>query len=130
MQRVGDTILKDMKDFYCPTNVYNFTKSYYSEMTALNSTSSMRTDNTENKVCLQGSCCGPGYWNFLYNSLLYLNFAKWTRTTAFTDDLLITLEPAAVAEVKNFKNMEMTEITKYLNIYIYIYQGPKNQKLF
>jgi len=69
-------ILKDMKEFYCPRNLYNFTRSYFSEKTDLISTNSIRTGNTVNKVCLQVSCCGTVYCNILYNSLLNLKFAK------------------------------------------------------
>jgi hypothetical protein len=42
-----------------------------------------------------------------------LNFAKWTRAIAFTDDLLIAVKSGTVAEVQNFTNMEMSKITKW-----------------
>jgi hypothetical protein len=70
-------------------------------------------DTTVNKGCPQVSYCGPGYWNIQYNSLLNLNFAKWTRAIAFADDLLIVVKVAPVAEVENFTNMEMRKITKW-----------------
>jgi hypothetical protein len=57
-------------------------------------------------------CCGPEYWNIQYNSLLNLNFAKWTRAIAFADDLLIAVKAATLAEVEHFTNMEMGKITK------------------
>jgi hypothetical protein len=41
------------------------------------------------KGCLQCSCYGPGYWNFLYNSLLDLEFTNHTKAIAFADDLAI-----------------------------------------
>jgi 5'(3')-deoxyribonucleotidase len=53
------------------------------------------------------------YWNIQYNSLLNLNFAKYTRAIAFADDLLIAVKAATVAEVENFTNMEMNKITKW-----------------
>jgi hypothetical protein len=49
--------------------------------------------------------CGPGYWNIQDNSLLNLNFAKWTRAIAFADDLPNALKAATVAEVETFTNM-------------------------
>jgi hypothetical protein len=42
-----------------------------------------------------------------------LNYAKWTRTIAFADDLIIAVKAATVAEVENFTNMEMSKITKW-----------------
>ena len=73
----------------------------------------MRIDTTVKKGCPQGSCCGPGYWNIQYNSILNLNFAKWTRVIALADDLLIAVKAETVAEVENFMNMEMSKITKW-----------------
>ena len=107
------SILKTLKDFYCPRNLYNLTKNYFSGRSAYISTNSMRIDKTVTKGCPQGSCCGPGYWNIQYNSLLNLNFAKWTRAVAFADDLLLAVKAANVAEVENFTNMEMIKITKW-----------------
>ena len=107
------SILKALKDFYCPINLQNLTKNYFSERSAFISTNSTRTDTTVNKGCPEGSCCGPGYWTIPFNSLLNLNFAKWTRTTAFADDLLIAVKVATVAEVENFTNTEMSKITKW-----------------
>ena len=106
-------ILKALKDFHCPRNLYNLTKNYFSGRSAYISTNSMRIDTTVNKGCPQGSCCGPGYWNIQYNSLLNLNFAKWTRAIAFADDLLLAVKATTVAEVENFTNMEMIKITKW-----------------
>jgi len=80
-------------------------------MFAFISTNSMRIDTTVKKVP-QGSCCGPGYRDIQYNSLLNLNFAKWTGTIAFADFLLIVVKATTVAEVENFTNMEMSQITK------------------
>ena len=54
-----------------------------------------------------------GYWNIQYNSLLNLNFAKWTRAIAFADDLLIVVKASTVAEVENYTNIEMSKIAKW-----------------
>ena len=106
-------ILKTMKDFHCPRNLYNLTKNYFSETSALISTNSMRVDRKANKVCPQGSCCGPVYWSIQYNSLLNLNLAKWARAIAFADDMLIVAKAATVAEVENYTNMKMSKITEW-----------------
>ena len=71
----------------------------------------MRIDTIVNKGCPQVSCCGPGYWNIQYNSLL--NQAKWTRAIVFADELSIAVKAATVADVENFTNLEMSKITKW-----------------
>jgi hypothetical protein len=106
------SILKALKDLPCPRNLYNLTKNYFSERSAFISTNTMQLDTPVNKGCPQGSCCGPGYWNIQYNSLLNLNFAKWTRAMAFGDNLLIAVKAKSIAEVENCMNIEMSKITK------------------
>jgi hypothetical protein len=38
----------------------------------------------------QGSCCGPGYWNILYNFLLKIQFTKNSKAVAFANLILAT----------------------------------------
>jgi uncharacterized Zn ribbon protein len=102
-----------LKELQCPRNLQNLKKNYFCERSAVIATNSMQIDTTVNKGCPQGSCCGTGYWNIQYNSLLNLNFAKFTTAIAFADDLLTAVKAATVAEVENFTNMKMTKITKW-----------------
>ena len=107
------SVVKALKDLYCPRNLYNLTKNYFTERTAYIATDSMRIETAVNKGCPQGFCCGPGYWKIQYNSLLNLNYANWTKATAYADDLLIAVKAATIAEVENFANMEMTKIIRW-----------------
>jgi len=49
----------------------------------------------------------------MYNLLLNLNCAKWTRAISFAEDLLIAAKAASVHEVENFTNMEMSKIIQW-----------------
>jgi len=49
----------------------------------------------------------------MYNLLLNLNCAKWTRAISFADDLPIAAKAASVEEVENFTNMEMSKVTQW-----------------
>jgi hypothetical protein len=57
------SILKTLKDFQCPRNLYNLTRNYFNYRSAFFSTNSMSIEKAVNKGCPQGSCSGPGYWN-------------------------------------------------------------------
>ena len=63
-----------------------------------------------NKGCPQGSCCGPGFWNIQFNSLLNLKFGKRTKAIAFADDLLIAVRAENVQEAENYANIEIGKI--------------------
>jgi len=63
-------ILKEMRDCGSPKNLYKLTKNYFTERTAILATNSIRMEKELSRVCPQGSCSAPGYWNLQYNSLL------------------------------------------------------------
>jgi len=59
------------------------------------------------KGCPQGSCCGPGFWNVLYNSLLKLELTNHSQAIAFADDLIVLTRGDTVVEAENYMNIEM-----------------------
>ena len=65
------------------------------------------------KGCPQRSCCGPGFWNIQYSSLLNLEFGKRTKAISYADDLLITVNADTVREAENHANIEISKITKW-----------------
>ena len=60
--------LQGLKDLGCLRNLYNLSKGYFSHRASM-STNSVRIKRRVTKGCPQGSCCGPGFWNLLYNSI-------------------------------------------------------------
>jgi hypothetical protein len=101
------SILKTLKDFNCPRNLYYLTRSYFSQRTAVMSLNTVQVEREVIKGCPQGSCCGPGFWNIQYNSILNLEFMKQTETLAFANDLLIALKDEGIREAENITNIEM-----------------------
>jgi hypothetical protein len=65
------------------------------------------------KGCSQGSCCGPGFWNILYNSLLNLKFIRQTKVVTFADDLILAVRGKTACKAGNFSNCELSKITAW-----------------
>jgi hypothetical protein len=107
------SILNGLKACGCPKNLYNLTKSYFSQRTTVLSTNSIRMKKEASKGCSQGSCCGPGFWNILYNSLLNLKFTRRTKAVAFADDLILAVRGKTACEAENFSNCELSKITAW-----------------
>ena len=82
-------ILNNLRDLECPRNLYNLTKSYFSDRVVILCANTYKKERKVKKDCPQSSCCGPGYWNILYNALLDLEFSSHTKVIAFADDLAI-----------------------------------------
>jgi len=61
----------------------------------------------------QGSCCGPGFWNIQYNSLLNLEYVKLTKAIVFADDLLIVVTAETVREAENHANIGIRKISNW-----------------
>jgi hypothetical protein len=104
------SILNSLKACGCSKNLYNLTKSYFSQRTALLSTNSVRMKRAVSKRCPQASCCGPGFWNIQYNYLLNLKFTRRTKAVAFADDLILAIRGETVSEAENISNLEKSKI--------------------
>jgi retron-type reverse transcriptase len=63
-------ILMALKTINPPKNLYILARSYFSERTAILSTSSIQIEKEVRKGCPQGSCCGPTFWNIQFNAPL------------------------------------------------------------
>ena len=106
-------ILQNLKDLGCPKNLYNLSKGYFSNRKAVISTNSVRIKRRITKGCPQLSCCGSGFWNVLYNSLLKLELTSHSKAIAFADDLIILTRGERVVEAENYMNLEMRKIQEW-----------------
>jgi hypothetical protein len=107
------SILNGLRACGCPKNLYNLTKSYFSNRTAILSFNSVQIEKEVSRGCPQGSCCGPGYWNIQYNSLLNLAFKDKTRVVACADDLILAIRADSTRAVENYPNGELSKITAW-----------------
>ena len=103
-------ILQGLRGFNCPSNLYKLSKAYLSNRTAVMTTNNSTTERSITKGCPQGSSCGPGFWNTLYNSLLTLELTSPSKSIAFADDLIILTRGETVAEAENYMNLELRKI--------------------
>ena len=106
-------ILKSLNDSRCPRNLYNLTRSYFSNRRATLQTNNIKIETKITTGCPQGSCCGPGMWTIYYNSLLNLHFTHRTKTIAFADDLMLAIRGRTVSEAENMANVELTKIAAW-----------------
>jgi hypothetical protein len=104
------SILYGLKELKCHRNLYDLSTGYFSHRTAIMTTNNVKVQKRITKCCPQGSCCGPGFWNVLYNSLLNLKLTNHSKAVAFADDLIILTRGDSVVEAENYTNIEMRKI--------------------
>jgi len=94
------------------------------------STSTVQVERKVKKGSLQGSCCGPEFWNIQYNSLLNLNFRKQTKAIAFADDLLIAVNVESIREAENITNIGMNKILNWAKNNKFNFNEQKSKAMF
>lgn len=120
-------ILNALKDFQCPKNLYNLTKSYLSERRSTLTINSVELERNLTKGCPQGSCCGPGLWNIQYDSLLNLNYKTCTKVIAFADDVLVLVKGENTLEIENKANIEMHKISTWASKHKIVFNRNKTK---
>jgi len=63
--------------------------------------------------CSQESCCGPGSWNLLYNSIFKRKFTRHTNVIAFADDVIILTKRQSSLKAENYMNLELRKISDW-----------------
>jgi hypothetical protein len=106
-------VLRELKECKCPKNLYELTKSYFTQHIAVLSTNNLRTEKALSRGCPQGSYCGPGFWNLQFNSLLELKFMTRTKVVAYADGLLIATRGDSIRAVENYANVELSKIDRW-----------------
>jgi len=107
------SILNGLKAYNCPKILYNLSKSYFGQRSAVLSFNNVSIKRKVTKGSPQGSYCGPRYWNILYNSLLNIQFTKSSKAVAFADDLILAVRKETIRAAENISNFEMSKITAW-----------------
>ena len=107
------SILKELKVSGCPRNLNYLSQGYFSQRTAVMSTNSVSIEKRVKKGCPQGSCCRPGFWNLLYNSLLKLEYTSHSKVIAFADDLIILTKGESIVEAENYTNFKLRKFSEW-----------------
>ena len=106
-------VVRELRENKCPKNLYKLTMSYFTQRTPVLSTNSLRTEKAISGWCPQVSCCGPGFWNLQFNSLLQLKFMARTKVVSYADDLLIATRGDSIWAVENYAKVEMRKINEW-----------------
>ena len=107
------SLLHGLKELSCPRNLYKMSNGYFSHRIAVMATNNVSIKWRVTKGCPQGSCCGSGFWNVLYNSLLNLDLTSHSKAIAFADDLMILTRGDTVVQAGNYMNLEVSKIPEW-----------------
>jgi len=107
------SILRNLKELKCPKNLFNLSRSYFSNRMALLCGNMLKIEKPVTMGFPQGTCSGPGFWNILYNSLLNMDFTHHTRVIAFAGDLLVLTRGKCTLDAENYANQDLQKIENW-----------------
>ncbi len=93
-------ILDSLAIMNCPKNLLFLTKSYFNDRVAKLWYQNIEVTKNLSKGCPQGSACGPGFWNIIFNSCLKLNFPSTVSMNGFADDALLQIFARTIPELE------------------------------
>ena len=106
-------MLGNLRHLRCPKNLYNLTRNYFSDRVATLHANTHTVKRTVTKGCPQGSCCGSGFWNIIYNALLNLDFSCHTVAIALADDLAPMTKGNTPTEAEAFANSDFAKVENW-----------------
>ena len=109
------SILSNLRNLQSQKNLYDLSLNYFSNRVAFLHTNTHTVKRIMMKGCPQGSCCGPGFWNIMYNALLNLHFSSHTKVIAFADDLAVLMKGNIPSEAEAFANSDLAKTEKWAN---------------
>jgi len=105
-------LLSNLRGLRCPKNLYNLTLNYFRDRVASLQANTHTVKRTDERLP-QGSCCGPGFWNIMYDALLDFNFFSHTKVIAFADDLAVLTKGKTPSEAEALANSDLAKIEKW-----------------
>ncbi len=84
----------------CSKNLYYLTKSYFTNRYAKLWYKNIKTVKKLSRGCPQGSACGPGFWNIIFNSCLNLKFSSEIEEIGSADDTLLEAMTTNITDLK------------------------------
>lgn len=93
-----------------PPQLISLCSSYFSNRTATLTVGPSTVTKNISRGCPQGSSCGPGLWNILYDDVLRLSLPCGCESWAFADDLILAVAADSLIELQFSANMALQRI--------------------
>ncbi|KAL0818007.1 hypothetical protein ABMA28_008549 [Loxostege sticticalis] len=103
-------LLHRLRQKDCPKNLYLLTKSYLENRTAALDYGDATAIKTTSKGCVQGSVCGPMFWNIILDELLEAELPHGAHIQAFADDVLLVVEAPTAETIQRITNEALQTI--------------------
>ena len=97
----------------CPSNLVHLVKHYFSDRLVETVYAGERASKSSSKGCVQGSACGPVFWNLIIDDLLQSSFDANTHIQAFADDVLLIIGHKNLDALERTCNQTLETVAKW-----------------
>jgi ribonuclease HI len=97
----------------CPRNLFMLVKSYHHQRRVKLSHFDAALEKVTTKGCVQGSSCGPSFWNYILDDVLQKDLGRGVELTAFADDLFLIAVADTTIELARKTDSALETITKW-----------------
>ena len=106
-------LLHRLRRTQCPRNLFCLIQSYLRDRTATLDFGDARASKALSKGCVQGSVCGPTFWNLILDELLEIGLPDGCHIQAFADDVFLTVTGKTASDVKAAANQALDSISNW-----------------
>ena len=106
-------LLNRLNKIKCPSNIYRLIKNYLNNRVVNLNFAEASASKTMTRGCIQGSVCGPVFWNLILDELLERDLPEGCHIQAFADDVLLVVEAHNVADLQDAANNAIIKIIEW-----------------
>ena len=106
-------IMMRLKKLRIPHNLWHICRDYFKDRVAKLNVAGTVVSKVVTRGCPQGSACGPGFWNILYDEVLQLEMPNNCELTSFADDLVLQSWASSMPALESQVNTAVCLITEW-----------------
>ena len=93
-------LMERLRKTGCPANVHRLITSYLQDRNVSLTFADIRVSKGMSKGCVQGSICGPTFWNLILDELLEVRMPSGCHIQAYADDVMLLVEGKSASEIQ------------------------------
>lgn len=122
-------LMERLRKTKCPRNCHRLIQSYLNARTVTLAYGETTSTKTTTQGCVQGSVCGPTFWNLILDDLLERQLPEGVSIQAYADDVWILVEDATPAGVVQKTNNALAIIHDWGRSFKLTFSASKTQAI-
>lgn len=103
-------LFKRLKRIKCPKNLYKIILNYVQNRRVILNYADITVSKIMSRGCIQGSVCGPLFWNLILDDLFDVPLPEGCHIQAFADDVLLIIDSKKPADLQIAANKALDAI--------------------